>query len=580
MADVIQPNQPLTPTEPEKPEEQPREAFDSEPSPEALSPVQGTTNPLPETDQTPPIPPVLPAAETQHTEPKRRGPKTWLIVILIIIIAAASTAAALYITKSDDTQTASSISNAKKDISHLSYALPDGNLSEFYPLGVSATSVQLNSQIFEGLVRYDKQTKIVPLLATKWSNPDTSTWVFELRKDVKFHNGRPMTAKDVKHSIDYAIANQDNENMNFFLVSSIKQVDIVNDYEVKVTTDGPDPILLNKLAYVYIVDAQSEPSDPNGGTGPYIVKPDTTPTETNIELVAWDDYYGGHIYTKSLTIDIIPNADDMVAAINSGKYDLVGSLEPDELSKVSSYEPVEGQGLSIGFIGLNTTRPDSPLATKEARQAIAYALDIPKILKAGNLAGEPATQLVPPKIPGYDSSIEKRTYDPTKAKELLAGVKNLSTPLTLSYGGGDDNKAHMTEIANELKAVGFNVTLSEEPDISTLAGKAFSGEVDMFYIVYDSPTLDGYDVFSSILQGNEIYKNTAIDDQINQTNSTLDPAERLALLKKISKEVAEGMPVIPVYVPIDIYALRKPYYVQPDIPGSQAGIYFWQTYQK
>lgn len=607
--DIIKPNQPQNPEEPEKKEptldidEKTTDAVSTESTPETSeTPSQSTqdlditsdertssvnslsqnpTSPFNPAAPTPP--PSQPQAATppQAPEPKRRGAKLWIIVLLIIVIAGASAAAALFVAKSGDKdQKSTTQTNAKKDIAHLRYALPDGDLSKFYPAGNTATSVQVNSQIFEGLVRYDQQTKIEPLLATDWSNSDTSTWTFNLRKDVKFHNGKPMTAKDVKYSLDYAVQHQEDEDSNAFLASSIKQIDVINDHQVKIMTDGPDPILLNRLAYLYVIDSEAKPGDPISGTGPYTVKSGTTPTETNLELAAVNSYYGGHIYTKALTITIVPSSDQMITEINDGKFDLAGSLEPDELAKVKSYEPIEGQNFSIGFIGLNTTKPNSPLSTKEGREAVAYALDTSKVLKAGNLGGDPTGQVVPPKIPGYDASIKATPYDPAKAKELLAKAPNPTMPLTLSYGGGEDNKAHMTEIANELKAAGFNVNLVEQPDLDTLVEKAFSGQVDMFYIVYDSPTLDGYDVFSSLLQGNDIYKNEDINTQIDDTMSIIEPSERLSLLKKISREVADEKPIIPLYVPTDVFALKKPYFIQTDIPGGQAGVYFWQTYQK
>lgn len=602
--DIIKPNQPQNSNEPSEEnsaETSPPETTIPVSTPDEQSETgtdspngnENNTTPLEQPSVLPPrdtpnpsagIPPNIeqPAPPSQPPSPKPRKSKTWIIVLLIIIIAAASAAAALLIAKSgSDTQDATTQTNTKKDIAHLRYALPDGDLSKFYPAGNTATSVQVNSQVFEGLVRYNQQTKIDPLLATNWSNPDTSTWTFNLRKDVKFHSGKQMTAKDVKYSLDYAVAHQEDENTNLFLASSIKQVDVVNDYQVKITTDGPDPILLNRLAYLYILDADGKVGDPAAGTGPYTVKNGTTPTETNVELAAIDNYYGGHIYTKALSITVVPSSDQMIKDINDGKFDLAGSLEPNELAKVKSYEPIEGQNFSIGFIGLNTTRRDSPLSTKEGREAVAYALDTSKILKAGNLGGDPTSQLVPPKIPGYDASIKPTSQDVAKAKALLAKAPNPTMPLTLSYGGGEDNKAHMTEMANQLKAAGFNINLVEQPDLDTLVTKAFSGDgIDMFYIVYDSPTLDGYDVFSSILQGSEIYKNDEISNQIDETTSILEPSERLNLLKKISKEVADDKPVIPLYVPIDVFALKKPYFIQTDIPGGQAGVYFWQTYQK
>lgn len=497
-------------------------------------------------------------------------------MLLLLLVAAAIAVAAIYLLR-PATKTAVV---TKQDIPLLNYGLSDGTLTDTYPLGTNSTSImtQVNAQLFEGLVRYQQQTKIVPLLATSWFNPNDTTWVFNLRQGVKFHSGRSLTAQDVKYSLDYAVAHQSDENAAaaLALASTIKEVDVAGTYQVKILTDGPDPTLLNRLANLYVFDSKSKLGDPDAGTGPYVLKPNTKPTAASMDLVAINNYWGGHVYTRALHIGAETDTTKLGTDTAAGKFDLAGDLPNNELAKIHDYKTINVEDLGVAFVGLNTLKAGSPLQTLAVRQAAAYALNIPEILKAGGIRGEPASQLVPPAILGHDPSIKDTPYNPTKAKELLASVSNSAMPLTLSYATGDDKQ--VAEIAKELNVVGFHVTLSQQPDISTLIGVALGGQTDMFYASYTSDVLDGLDIISSIVVGNKDYDNAQVDSLADQASSTLDPSTRIKLLQQIARQIAKDVPDIPLYSQTRSYALMKPYNVQVDIPSTEAGVYFWQVY--
>src|ERR1700677_5028061 len=98
-----------------------------------------------------------------------------------------------------------------------------------------------------------------------------------------------MTAADVKYSLDYASANQNAEqgSTTLSLASGINKVSVINPYQIKITTNGPDAVLLNQLAWLYIVDSKAKLGNPNAGTGPYSVKPGSAnPKATTIDLIA------------------------------------------------------------------------------------------------------------------------------------------------------------------------------------------------------------------------------------------------------------------------------------------------------
>ena len=539
----------------------------------------------PETPATPVVdgpsePPVNPGVTTSQPEPKKSKGRLATVLLIILVLVAAGAVAYYYLKLANKTSNVA----AKKDITTMSYELSNGApLNQVYPTEDAAdNSIQTNSQLFEGLVRYQSQSRVIPLLATSWSNPDNSTWVFNLAQGVKFHDGNTLTAQDVKASLDYAVAHQGDEDGNLVLAlaRTIKSVAVTGTYQVKITTNGPDPVLLNRLTYLYIFDSKAKLGDTAGGTGPYVVKSGTKATASNIDLVAFDGYHGGHVYTREVRIASNTTDANMVKDLNNGKADLAGGLNADDLAKLTTagYQKLTIPDMGTSFLGLNTLKTSSPLSSLAARQAAAYALNVPAILKASGLQGKQISQLIPPLIPGYDPSITNTPYNPTKAKQLLAGVKNASTPLTLNYPAQDASIAN--EIAKELNAVGFNVTAVNIPDFSNLISIALGGKTDMYYITYTSNTLDGLDILSSVVQGNKDYNDTQVNQYLNPASTTLDPATRIGLLQKASRQIAKDLPDIPIYNVQRTYVVRNPaYHVQVDMPSTAAGVYFWQVYQ-
>jgi peptide/nickel transport system substrate-binding protein len=326
------------------------------------------------------------------------------------------------------------------------------------------------------------------------------------------------------------------------------------------------------------LDSKSTVKDFNDGTGAYTIKPGTTPTAGTIDLAAFDGYHGGHVYTRNLHIHIPPSADQMTKDMQQGKYDLAGTFTTDELVKLKSYQKLPVQDLGVTVLGLNSLSSTSPFKSLPARQAAAYALNIPAILKAGNLRGSAASQIIPLSISGYDPSIKVIPYNPAKAKQLLSSVSNASAPVTLDYN--DDHQTPLlSEIAKELNAVGFNVQVSQK-DFNTVLDEGLGGKVGMFYATVTSNTLDGADIFNSTLEGNQVYKNSEVDTLLTQANTIIDPASRLLALQKISRLVASQTPYVPLYNQTRPYVLTKPYQIQTDIPSGEVGAYFWQVYQK
>jgi len=502
--------------------------------------------------------------------PLNNQKQTKLVIVVISILAVATVAVVavwlLFFKPS---------AAVKKDIPLVRWELQEKGLNSFYPtIANENAQLDLNRQIFEGLVRFDG-IKIVPLLATSWVNPDTSTWIFTLRQGVKFHTGRVMTAQDVKDSL---LAANGTEIGDTF-ASTIKSVEVTTDGKVKITTDGPDPVLLSELPSLFIFDGKSGKSnDAVNGTGPYQLKPGDKPTETAVKLVAYDAYHGGHVYTREVDIKTVEDRDAIAADYNNKKVDVASVVTLGGQGKVtrphgSLYEPNPG----VTMLGLNTKRSDSPLANVKTRRALYLATDPTAILKVRQQDGSPAAQIVTPDIPGYNAAITRPARDVSKAKQLLtdAGYKN-GVSLTFTYSSAAQSTAE--EIAREAAEAGIKLNLDPQTDVNELIHKALGGGTDVYYVNYTTDTLDGLELYTSFYQGAN-YENAQIDDLINQSNVTLDPAKRLGLLQQIAQIAADDVAIVPLFDSGPVISVYDPtYHIKNSVFGAELGVYFWQVY--
>ncbi len=561
--------------------------FDVIPEAPNEQPVPPASNTLSDTELSPPsqtpIRDTSPPLAVYSGGSGSSGRKLLMLVFAIIILAVLAVVA--YSLKPHNKQTPL----VKKDIPYLTYGFSGtGDVGQTYPTETSddTNTSLINGQLFEGLVRYEDQTKVVPWLATGWTNPDDTTWIFNLRHGVKFHSGRTMTAADVAYSLNYAVAHEgiSGSATNLSLASTIKEVKAVQPYQVEITTDGPDAVLLSRLASLYVVDSEAKLGSPNAGTGPYTVASDTiNPKATSIDLAAFNGYWAGHVYTRQVHIQEDATPQQMASDVISGKLDVAGDFPAQQITQIKSktkyYQSIAIPDLGVSFLNLNTERANSPLHSLAARQAITYALDIPAILKSGGLNGIQASQIIPPALPGHDPSLVATPYNPIKAKQLLTNVPNLSTPLTLSYPTGDEGQ--VGAIAKELAAVGFTIKLVQVGDVGTLASTMIAGQGDIFYLGFGSDTLDGLDMVENIVAaGSNLYDSPELNGLIKQAGSTLDPSTRIATLQKMERVVAADIPTVSLYDETRNYTLTKPYILNTDFPSADTGTYFSQVYQK
>lgn len=520
-------------------------------------------------------PEAQPPEEVNQSEPLQKTPKKRKYIKIIIgLLAVAILAAAAFMVLSKSDEKSDTGQTQKKDIPLLRIGYTSGPLNAFYPGGYSNTSnfLEVNLQAFEGLVRYEDKTKIAPALATGWSNPDSSTWVFNIRPNVKFHTGRTMTAEDVKASLDAA---KENEELDLYY-STIESVEVTDNDKVTIKTDGTDPILLNKLNYLFIFDTKSDKKDdPVNGTGPYVVKEGAEPEEAKVALTAYDEYYQGRPSTRELEMSWYEEEGAAVDAFKSGKADIIGSLSPENVKKLDNFEPYLTNPPGTRYISISTNRKNSPVAKKEFRQGLEYLLDKEALVKEDK-DGLPANQFIPQDVPGYDPSIKGVSRNVEKAKELFiaAGYPNGATLSVIT----SSTPVNIEDLQNQLAEGGIKLQIKDIPNFDDFLTQALAGTTDLSIQAYISDFLDGTD-FLGILTAADTYKNDEIDGLVEEASESLDSAERLSKLKQASKLASDDVAVLPLHYVQDTYAMNKPYVLKQDTTSTLVEAYFWKAYQ-
>lgn len=513
------------------------------------------------------------------TPKNKKSKKLVIVVIITLFLTVVAYATWWYLNKTSD------ISDNKSDskvIKKLTIALTDGPLDSFFPGSDYHTSeyqYAIENQVSEGLVAYEDITKIVPRLAISWNNPDENTWVFNLKKNVKFHTGRTMTADDVVYSIEKSRGFEEMETYN----STIQSVKVLSSYKVEIKTNEPDAVLLNKLVFLPIIDSKGKDSNTlSAGTGPYILKKGTKPTEKSLELVAFDQYHGGKVMTRALKFYLVSSQEDAVKDVKNGKANLGGELLSESTPGLDKNDVIfNTPGNTVSFILMNTLKPDSPLAKKEVREAIRYAVNKEKLLEASGFKGKPISQLVTKSIPGYNPNIPEDKVDIAKAKELLtsAGYKD-GVDLDIYYYKTGNEKM-IAELKKQLSEVGIRIKDITKDDIGSLIDSITSGENDLATIGYESDTYDALDAYDSMTRGLNQYKSSQLDEYLDSASKTFDPNKRLSILQSAAKYISSEAIVIPLYNRSYFWILdSNNYYIKRDMPAVSTGVYFWKVHYK
>jgi peptide/nickel transport system substrate-binding protein len=310
-----------------------------------------------------------------------------------------------------------------------------------------ATTNNMVSHAYEPLVRFDKNYKVEPALATSWQSTSPTTVRFNLRKNVKFQDGTPFTADDVLFSFDRI--RQPQGTMQIY-VGGVKEIKKIDDYTVDVISDKPNPTLLNNfttfliMSKVWCVKNKSEKiqdykakeithaSTNTNGTGPYIIKewqPDQKLVMTANK--GWWDKLQGNV--TDVVYTPIKSDPTRVAALLAGNVDAVTDLPTQDVARLRntpSLAVLDGPEVRTIFLALDQGSEELKYGPKgknifkdvRVRKALSVSIDrvaIQRSIMRG--LSLPASIMVAPGVNGYSADLDKvQPADIDGAKKLLA----------------------------------------------------------------------------------------------------------------------------------------------------------------
>lgn len=449
-----------------------------------------------------------------------------------------------------------------------------------YSYGDSFTLGVLN-HVYEGLVRYDRDLKLEPALASSWEVVSPTTWRFTLREGVKFHNGADFTAEDVQASLIRATDEKSPLKGN---IPAYVGSRVIDDHTIEIEVTENYPLLLNDLTTIYVFDAgwlkdngAEAPTDVGSGvegyathnangTGPFSVASRTPDASTVfVRFDGWWDTPEHNIDRIEFTPIASPAT--RVAALLSGDIDFTDGAPVQDIPRLEASPDVkllEGTDLRTVMIGFSQREAlidgsPNPMTDVRVRQAMQLAIDL-DVIHQRVMRGKSrnAGTLVAPQIPGYDASLdEPMQADPERAKALLAEASAEEFSFDFNCSDTLVNEEQICQgIASMWSRVGLKPRLDQGPR-AVQTPKRSGGKVDVYTLGWATlPMLDAYSLTSQVLHSKEGtygifnwggWSDGEFDAVTEASAIELDNDKRLALSAEALKIAKDHVLMIPLH---------------------------------
>lgn len=477
----------------------------------------------------------------------------------------------------------------------LGLAVTGGSLHLFGPdpvtldpaLASDANSHEYIGKIFSGLVRLSSDLEILPDIAERWEIDDSRTiYTFYLHQNVKFHDGRPVTAHDVRYSIERACDPATGSTVaSSYLgdivgaldkldgrASEVAGVKVVDDGTLRITIDAPKAYFLAKLTYPtsHVVDREQVASAPAdwwheaNGTGPFRLKQYAT---RSIILHANEDFYRGRPFLDEVIYRLTGGG--AVGQYERGEIDAapVGSANIDRALDPGNPlhdELVVVHSLDTWYLAFNTTMP--PFDDSKVRLAFAYATNKKALTDIIlNKMVQPAAGILPPNMPGHNDDLAGIPFDPDKALDLLdeSSYADSLPPIVFTVSGQGGAGA-----MDEALAESYRQILGTEVEIQQMIWPLFleglnARQFQMFSLGWNADYPDPENfldlLFHSQSEYNHMaYGNPEVDALLEQARTEPDRETRLNLYQQAEEILVWDVAWIPLYHGVD-YQLVKPY---------------------
>ena len=427
------------------------------------------------------------------------------------------------------------------------------------PASNESYTFEMNRWVVGALVGLDRGLNVVPALAEHWLTPDDCTFVLELRPGLRFSDGRPATARDAAESL---LAGIRLRWPNLGYLSTIESVRVIGERRIEVRAVRPDPTLLARLAWGFVLPADELAKSPVPvvGAAPYTLERWTP--GAGFSFARNPNYWGEPAAYERAEFRVVPDDAARIALVEKGEADLADFVPPedwDRLQQNPGLRVVVGAGHRVLFLGLRVDRP--PFSDPRVREALDLAIDrraiVEKVLSG---KGSAANQLLPRGAVGHVPTLPPSRHDPERAKALLRAA-GFSPGHKLRLDGPSNRYVRdveiMREVARQLEDVGLQV------EVNALEKRAFyallaAGRSAFYLLGWASESGDGADTFevlfpppdspgASTFNASGFY-DARLDEITREAQSTTNLQARAAVLQRAFTRLSELRPILPLVV--------------------------------
>ncbi|MGE5235188.1 MAG: ABC transporter substrate-binding protein [Acidobacteriota bacterium] len=417
--------------------------------------------------------------------------------------------------------------------------------------------------VCDGLVRFSPRMQVEPSLATSWEQLDASHVRFHLRPGVTFHDGSRLTAADVVASFERA-RRDPRSGIRHYLVG-IERMVAEGELAVTVETHGPAPVLLNRLAFLFVVpqgqSREAEITDPIG-TGPYRWAGRRSDRSITLEAAGnWRGTPAIHRAVFSFDGDEAIRTESLMA----GKLelcDLVDERRIGEIERRPDLRLVPQPRLAVQMLVVVPEAGQGPargaLGDPRVRRALLLAINRDGLINRFYRGrATVASQYVHPAVFGYDPDLREPPHDPAEARRLLREA-GYASGFDVTLGHGQVGPGPLEAIVEDLAAVGVRAVLLPLP-LGELLRQARLGRIPLVYFARSCTTADASEFLDSAVHtrdaasglGNENYSRFSdpdVDQLLDAANHELDPGRRLVHLQQAQRRVLAALPILPLTV--------------------------------
>ncbi len=458
---------------------------------------------------------------------------------------------------------ASLLSCSKKPGANTLVMIIESSPSNLDPrVGTDAQSERIGELIFDSLVHRDEHFNIVPWVAEKWEVPDPRTYIFHLHQGIHFHDGRPLTSRDVKWTLD-SVRDGSIITLKTTTYKLIDHVDTPDDSTVIIHLSEPDGTLLYNLsdgAFGIVPYGSNKQFNRNPiGSGPFrFVSLDP---DNQVILGRNDSYWGKHAQVERVRLAIVPDATTRALELRKGSADISpsGSLSADMIGTLRSERNLaidQQPGTILSYLAFNLRDPI--LKDVRVRQALAYAIDRGAMLHYlfGD-QGRLADSVLPPQHWAYSGDVAHYPFDPEKANALLEsagyhrGKDGTRFHLTMKTSTEETTRLLAAVLQDQLRKVGIALDIRSF-EFATFYADVVKGSFQLYSLRWiggnEDPDIFYYAFHSSSFPpkhaNRSYYVNPEMDRLIEAGRSSVDQEKRKQIYAQVQQILARDLPYI------------------------------------